>query len=183
MSDRGCWFTTYTGLAFYPLDPDPCAVSIEDIAHHLALQCRFTGAVRSFYSVAEHSYRLSMIVPAEDALWGLLHDAAEAYLVDVPRPLKRHSELGEPYKAIERQVMHAICLRFGLPLEEPASVKAADLQMLVTEKRDLLARCEREWTDPAPGTVSELPERIEPWEWGMAEFLFLERFRELRGSR
>src|ERR1019366_9954250 len=79
---------TYSGVRFKPLDPDP-AVGISDIAHALANQCRFGGHSSAFYSVAQHSVRVSEICAAEDALWGLLHDASEAYLVDVPAPLKQ----------------------------------------------------------------------------------------------
>ena len=82
------WVQTVTGKAFYPLKPDPSLISIEDIAWALSMQCRFAGHVLHFYSVAEHCVYISNSVPMEDALWGLLHDATEAYLTDVPRPLK-----------------------------------------------------------------------------------------------
>jgi hypothetical protein len=74
--------------------------------------------------VAEHSVRVAQILPAEEALWGLLHDAAEAYLVDLARPLKQLSGFS-PYRETEAKVMAAICEHFGIPLEQPASVSRA----------------------------------------------------------
>src|ERR1017187_10636100 len=76
--------TTFSGIHFWPLLPNPADIRIEDIAHALSNQCRFAGHAREFYSVAEHSVRVSQLCPPEDALWGLLHDASEAYLTDVP---------------------------------------------------------------------------------------------------
>ncbi len=175
-TDR-CWLQTYTGRAFYPLDPDPDSIVIEDIAHALSLQCRFTGHVRTFYSVGEHSVRLSLIVPMADRLWGLMHDASEAYMVDLARPIKRHSELGTIYKQIEAGLMRAICQRFGLPPQEPASIEQADRTMLVTEKRDLLGPEPRPWTHQD----EPLADQIHPWTSAAAESCFLDRFIRLGG--
>lgn len=78
------WILTSTGRQFWPLQPRADEICIEDIAHHLSMQCRFTGATRFHYSVAQHSVLVSQLAPdGENPLWGLLHDAAEAYLVDV----------------------------------------------------------------------------------------------------
>jgi uncharacterized protein len=102
MSTRtGDWIQTYTGKQFWPLSPLPEDIVIEDIAHALSMQCRFGGHVRTFYSVAQHSVHVSLLVEPQYALWGLLHDAAEAYLVDLPRPIKKFSEMGLLYQEIE----------------------------------------------------------------------------------
>lgn len=106
---RGDWIQTYSGRAFYPLAPYPQDVCIEDIAHALSQLCRFGGHCRRFYSVAEHSVLLSRVVVPEFQLWALLHDASEAYLVDVPRPIKKQLPA---YVEAERRVMAAICARF-----------------------------------------------------------------------
>src|SRR5271165_7548492 len=87
---KGDWIQTYTGRVMYPLDPRPEEINIIDIAHALSNLCRFTGHVRTFYSVAEHSVRVSQHCDPKDALWGLLHDASEAYLADMSRPMKRY---------------------------------------------------------------------------------------------
>jgi len=144
----GNWFQTYTGVMFWPLDPRPEEIELEDIAHSLSMQCRFNGHMKSFYSVAQHSVEVSRIVPAEHALWGLLHDAAEAYIGDMVRPLKLHMPT---FRAIEDQIMIAICDRFGLPRAEPPEVKIADNVLLMTERRDFLG------TPPAPWTPRAEP--------------------------
>jgi len=135
---EGDWIQVYSGGRFWPLDPRPEEIHIEDIAHALSMQCRFGGHCEEFYSVAQHCVEVSFRVPLEDAAWGLLHDAAEAYLVDLPRPVKYWSIIGRAYREAERRLMTAICERFGLPSREPDSVRMADEIMLMTEKRDLM---------------------------------------------
>src|SRR5712664_1181267 len=95
MSDRGPWIETFTGHAFYLLDPRPEDILIEDIAHALSQACRFTCHTRRFYSVAEHSYHIAVLCEKEYKLGGLLDDAEETYLGDMNRPLKHHASLGE----------------------------------------------------------------------------------------
>lgn len=152
----GDWMLTYTGRQFWVEDPRPEDVDITDIAHALSMQCRFNGHCRTFYSVAQHSCIVASILPDELKLWGLLHDAAEAYVGDMVRPLKR----GMPaFGEAEAKVMAAICERFGLDQEEPAEVKAADNVVLMTEKRDLLAASSEKWFE----TAEPMPERIIPW--------------------
>jgi uncharacterized protein len=172
------WLQTYSGIAFHLLSPRPEDIRIVDIAHSLSLQCRFAGHCREFYSVAEHSVRVSRAVPAEHALWGLLHDAAEAYLVDLPRPLKRFCEMGRLYSEIEDALMGHVCERFGLSVAAPPSVKHFDTVLLMTEKRDLMNAEPKPWEDTAEPLVS----RIVPWSSAVAEQAFLERYAELGGS-
>src|SRR5687767_12883862 len=73
---------TYSGRTVEPYDPDPAAICVLDIAHHLSMLCRFTGAVRQFYSIAQHSVLVSALCDPEDALAGLLHDAEEYVFAD-----------------------------------------------------------------------------------------------------
>jgi hypothetical protein len=154
------------------MDPRPEDVSIEDIAHHLSLLCRFGGACRRFYCVAQHSVLVSRACDPADALWGLLHDASEAYLVDVPRPIKIHLAL---YRDIEALVQRVICERFGLPIEEPQSVTLADNVLLATEARDLMSRPSVSW-----GQMAEpLKETVHPYPSIYARDEFLLRFDEL----
>jgi hypothetical protein len=166
------WIQTYSGRHFDPTHPDTEQLCIEDIAHALSLLCRFNGHSREFYSVAEHSVRVSYIVPAEHALWGLLHDAGEAYLSDVPRPVK---EWLPQFNEVEDRLLQVIVEHFGLSWPMPASVKVADDTMLVTEFRDLMATIPDGWEErhpPHPDPVVPVP----PHE---AKALFLARFREL----
>ena len=88
MNQKDCWMTTYTGKKFYPLNPNPEDIDILDIAHHLSLICRFTGACRIHYSVAEHSVRVMSLVPKDQKLGALLHDSPETYMADLSRGLK-----------------------------------------------------------------------------------------------
>ena len=169
------WIQTYGGRKFHPLDPRPGDVRITDVAHALSNLCRFTGHSRYFYSVAEHSVRASWHVPAEDAMWALLHDASEAYVNDLARPVKRSPGLAF-YREAERRLQGVICVAFGLPLEEPMSVRIADLRMLMTERRDLMATPPEPWAE----TDEPYPERIgRPWQPHAARAEFRARFDEL----
>lgn len=179
----GDWMQTYTGKRFYPFDPRACEIDIVDIGHALANLCRFGGHCREFYSVAEHSVRVSRECAPEDALWGLLHDASEAYLCDLPRPIKRSAEL-RGYSLVEKDVQRAVHIRFGLLREPvawemfPSSVYRADEVLLATEARDLMGNhCLERWSSLEG--IEPLPERIEPWPWREARDRFLQRFYEL----
>src|ERR1035437_1784040 len=108
---RGDWMQVYSGARFYPLDPRPDEIDAADIAHALSLLCRYGGHVDRFYSVAEHCVLMSRAVAPENALAALLHDATEAYVVDVPRPLKRCLR---DYAPIEAAVWRAIASRFSV---------------------------------------------------------------------
>jgi len=101
---------TYTGRYVNLLDPDPSTINIIDIAHALSNQCRFAGHIPSFYSVAEHSIAVSNLVDDTHALAALMHDAAEAYLLDIPRPLKA---LLPQYETIETKFLSVIAAVFG----------------------------------------------------------------------
>ena len=127
------YIQTFTGKHFYPFDPNPDDICIEDVAHALAHQCRFTGHCKSFYSVAQHSIIVSNLVSGkEDRRWGLLHDASEAYLTDVARPVK-HSPAFAEYRKAEALVMKAVCKKFGLEGMMPSTVHAADNIALASE--------------------------------------------------
>lgn len=143
---------TIDGHYFNFLNPDPKTITIENIAHALSNTCRFHGHCKKFYSVAQHSVHVSHLVPSEDALIGLLHDAAEAYLGDIATPLKI---LLPEYKKIEKRIEKIILKHFGLSKTLPASVKHADLIMLATEKRDIMP-------NDNDGTLWSIINEIEP---------------------
>lgn len=169
------WIQTYVGKQFWPLEPRPEDLDIRDIAHSLSLQCRFNGHCRVFYSVAEHSVRVAEQLPAELALWGLLHDAAEAYLGDLTRPLKRQAA-AQWFNDAEDQLLQVIANSFGLVWPMPAAVRVADDVLLVTEARDLMVEPPADWQMEA----EPLPSPIEPLAPTAAEALFLERYEALR---
>jgi uncharacterized protein len=128
LKDR--YLSTFTGKKFFPFDPHPDQICIEDIAHGLSLICRFSGQCPFFFSVAEHSIYVAISLPEDLKLEGLLHDASEAFLADVPRPLK----VGLPgYKAVELAVESVIAQKFGLTFPMPSEVKAADEHLLKNE--------------------------------------------------
>jgi hypothetical protein len=171
---------TYTGAHFHLAAPRVEDVFILDIAHALSLINRFTGHSTVAYSVAQHSCLVSQNVPTEDALWGLLHDAAEAYTGDIGRPLKETMRTmgGIALDHIERDIMLCICKKFDLPLIQPPSVKKADLILLSTERRDLMGDPQDWIHTPAHGYPC-LEAHIEPWSADLAETRFLRRFKEL----
>ena len=170
------WILTHTGRRFFPLAPRVEDIDPRDFAHALSLLCRFNGHCRVFYSVAEHSVRVSRALSPDLALWGLLHDAGEAYLADVPRPLKRNL-VG--YREAEERVLRAVATRFGLPWPLPAEVAAADDRLLATEARDLMAPM----PPGAPPFAEPFPDTIVPWSPGDAERKFLDIYQRLRVTK
>ena len=171
------WIQTFTGRAFWPLDPDPSKVDIFDIAQSLACNNRFNGHTIVPYSVAQHSVIVSQICDPADALYGLLHDASEAYIHDIVRPIKLSVQVdGRPYAEAEDRVMRAILNHYGLDLPLPESVIHADNVALVMEKRDLMAPCEREWHRY---DITPLAWRVVAVDWKTARSMFMDRFEEL----
>jgi uncharacterized protein len=133
----GDWIGTHSGGKFWPLDPDPNDVNIGDIAHALSQQCRYTGHTHRPYSVAEHSLLVSAHCPSGYELEGLLHDAAEAYLADVARPVKhRIAGLVE----VEDRIHQAVCTKYNLPFPISPQVKDIDNRILSDEREALFPR-------------------------------------------
>jgi hypothetical protein len=165
------WIQTFTGKKFDPVEAGVELIDIRDIAHSLSMQCRFNGHCRSFYSVAEHCVRVSKILTGTNALWGLLHDAAEAYVSDLPRPVKARLP---QFVEIEDRLLQKIIGHFHLPWPMPAEVCAADDQLLATEARDLMNDQLAPWTSQTP-----LAETIHPMTPHQAKQAFLDRFHSL----
>lgn len=173
----GSWIITASGRRFDFARPDASMVDLGDIAHALSNLCRFGGHVRQFYSVAQHSVvvldaakslesRRSVELGASAVQQLLLHDATEAYMQDLVRPLKT---LLPDYARMETRVWRVIAERFGLPVELHEIVQEADRVALETERRDLL-------TEPSGGWRSEyetLPDTIVPWSPDEARTRFL----------
>jgi hypothetical protein len=136
MSRLGDWMVTASGGQYWPLDPRPAEVSIIDIGAALSMLCRFGGHTNRFYSVAEHSVLVSRVVPPRLARQALMHDAAEAYCVDVPRPLKQG--LGAAYAEIERRNWHVIADKYLIHREIHPDVHRADNAVLMAERYALL---------------------------------------------
>lgn len=174
---RGPAMTTFSGTSFYLEDPLPDEVNIIDIAHALGHQGRYTGHCL-FYSVAEHSVLVSHMVPEKDQLAGLFHDATEAYVADLSRPVKRALGKDNTYFGIESDVWSVIAVKFGLKYELPESVKIADLAICGLEREVLHPRAP-EWDIPYPIprhlTIQAYPPTSAPQR-------FLRRYTELTGE-
>ncbi|MEM0949571.1 MAG: phosphohydrolase [Pseudomonadota bacterium] len=165
------WMQLRSGSPFWPTEPRVQDIRIEDIAHSLSQLCRYGGHTSEFYSVAQHSVLVARCVPVEHRLWALLHDAPEAYVVDVPRPLK-HQLQG--YKEIENRVMVAVCERFGLPPEMPPIVKRIDDRITADEALRLMQPLLPGWQLPEPLNIE-----VTPWSCSEAKERFLNMFEAL----
>ncbi|MBF0380138.1 MAG: phosphohydrolase [Magnetococcales bacterium] len=176
MADKtrnGSWIQTYSGLQFWPMDARKHEVNIEDIAHALSMLCRFNGHLERFYSVAEHSVYVSQIVSPENQLWGLIHDSAEAYLADIPSPVKKHLA---QFKSIEKNLLKVICSHFNIDSKMPEEIKLADMVLLSTEKKVLMKPEPASWGDMPQPTDKIVIAGLAPHE---AKDLFLKRYQEI----
>ena len=173
--DDATWIQTFTGRQVWPLNPKVEDIDIVDIAHALSSICRFTGHCRNFYSVAEHSVFASWYCP-DEPLWALLHDASEAYIADVAKPIK--SFIGD-YKEIEERLEKVIAEKFGLSWPMPPCVKEIDRVMLATERVDLMPTT-RPWNSVED--VSPLPLSLYCWSPAKARAEFMRRFNALTQS-
>jgi hypothetical protein len=163
----------HSGCIFDLANPEASEIAVEDIAHGLAHTCRFAGQCDAFYSVAEHSVLVSQIVP-QAGLAALFHDAAEAFIGDMSRPLK---QLLPEYTKIEKQIERAIFHRFGIDWPAPADVKTADYRVMAAEQVRLMPAGTNEWLHAA----SILPAKVEIrcLDPNAAKTFFLDRYAEL----
>lgn len=198
MLDPKHWIQTYTGLKFFPTDPDANAFDVRDIARALSMQCRYVGHVDRFYSVAEHSVRISREAEKRMMLehghaegsetvrrvaqWGLIHDASEAYLGDVSRPLKVQ-ECMRGYREAEARLMEALRRWLDLPQGEPQIIRALDTEILGTEARQLKDPVHEDWGQTCPGGVlpAALPGMELGWVQATAEMIYLKRWVKVFG--
>jgi uncharacterized protein len=167
---------TYSGVYFDAFNPNPDLIKIEDIAHALSCQPRYAGHLPKFYSVAQHSLYVMRVLPKHLKLVGLLHDASEAYLCDIPSPFKSRIP---GYKAAENHLLATVLKKYGLfdtYLKHQDEIKAADIRALKIEWDVLMQG--RANHDPlfAPAQSWYVhPERIEA--------IFLRNFNKLHGTK
>lgn len=173
------WIETHSGKQFWYTTEDLEGICIEDIAHALAHNCRYTGQCEYFYSVGEHSLNVAELLPGNLKLWGLLHDASEAYLSDIASPAK---QLLPDYKRLEHGIMCRIALKFGLPegFWDSPEVKAADWAQLKTESRALLPSQGKDWYFPPVVGEGLYPSGLKP---DTVRELFLAKFREYEADQ
>lgn len=173
---KDAWLFTHKGKRFFPLEPTQDMIDIEDIAHALAREGRFGNHTAKLYTVAQHAVIMSYLVSPENQLWALHHDDSEAYLCDIPRPLKM-LPIFETYASIEDRLMRVICDKFNLPHEMPEEVANMDRALCSAEAKCLFANAiPPEWKVTVP-PVDIVIKRC--WSPEEAEVLFLERHREL----
>jgi hypothetical protein len=198
------WISAYpSGSKVHPLAPDAREFRIRDIAHHLSMQCRYAGGVRRFYSVAEHSVHVANGVarrlralghgisrsllcgqhgwPCYYVQWGLIHDASEAYLNDITKPVKHQNDLAG-YRSAEKRLQACIAVWLGLGGEEPDIVKQVDTDILGTEARQLKSPVDPDWGNWFPD--GKLPAafpgvRVGLWSPARARREFLRLFDRL----
>jgi 5'-deoxynucleotidase YfbR-like HD superfamily hydrolase len=190
---KGDWFVTYTGRRFYPLDPRVEDIDLADIAHALALQTRWNGHCKRFYSIASHSlacaavaHRLYGVISRSEThrhifRWALMHDAAEAYTGDIIRPIKHSLWMVRPgedlrtapsFKQVEAELLMLIAKRFKLPWPMHDEVKNIDNRMLVTEAKALTNYWGEKYKGGQEHWVYEKPwNAIEPYEEDALLFL------------
>lgn len=176
---KGTWMQTATGKQFWPLDPRPEEVDIVDIAFGLSKICRYGGHTTRFYSVAEHSVLVAQALPKNLQMYGLLHDASEAYLGDVIRPLKRFIP---GYREIEEAVMVAICAHFGLTYPMPAAIKEIDCAILLDEYAQVMKPPPGDWKEGNEVGMEPLGVALQCWKPERAAEKFLEEFVHLGGT-
>lgn len=128
----------------------PLPIFLDDISHALSNLGRYCGHSRRFYSVGEHSVLVSEWIEQlggglMEQKWGLLHDATEAYLQDIPSPLKHAPQMAW-YREMEERLKNRIMFEFQLPQDEPLIVKQSDMDVLEAERRVLLGESLRPWT-------------------------------------
>ncbi len=172
---------TYSGKCVDLLDPRFHQIDLKDIAHHLALTNRFNGATQLPYTVAQHSCFVATLLEAHKSprlcLYGLLHDAHEAYVGDLIRPAQA-AAFGDAatWRDLCSGLDAAILVRFKLPQPtgfERKLVADADEVALATEWRDLMQG--GVWN----GIAAPDPAPIKPMLWHNAEDKFLGTFARL----
>lgn len=167
----------HSGAYFDFLAPEQSAFTIDDIAHALSMICRFAGHCGRFYSVAQHSVHCCDLAPPEHAYAALMHDAPEAFVGDVAKPLK---VMLPDYKIIEDRVEAAVFERFGVPSPLPSCVKEIDIVMLATEQVQLMANRD-DWNYTRGRKPADII--IPEWSQSRAKWEFLSRVSRLTGYR
>jgi 5'-deoxynucleotidase YfbR-like HD superfamily hydrolase len=165
------YIITHSKIRFDYLNPKPEDILLEDIAHALSQICRFTGHTSLPYFVAHHSVLVSRFVSPENALWGLLHDAPEAYLNDLSSPLK--TIINGDYHKLEDSIMSVIANKFGLKGEMPDEVKIVDKMVGINELWSFID------PDYKEEGIVKLWDKLEAWPYRWAKGKFMQRFEEL----
>lgn len=171
------YIQTFSGGKINPISPVPEDVNLDDIAAALSKMCRYAGHCSRFYSVAEHCVHIANLAPDELRLTALMHDASEAYLVDIPRPVKPFLP---GYYELEDRLMRVIAYRLGFHWPLPAEVKYLDNSILSDEREQNMAPMENDeiWGDMLPA----LGVKLQFWTPAQAELEFHQAFHRYGGK-
>lgn len=177
MNKEDSWIRTYSGGKVYFFEPEKSDIDLIDIYHSLSLLCRFNGACKVPYNVADHSILVADNVYKETcdkslALQGLCHDFSEAFISDIPSPFKKQFE---GFKEVEIRMEEWLSKRFGFQFPFDPIIKHHDLRALSTEMRDLMLIVDNQHL-PEP-----YPEKIIPLDWQQSKIFFAQRFQFYRG--
>lgn len=172
---NGKFIQVYSGGRFWPLDPRPEEITLDDIAHALSHQCRFSGHTEFHYSVAQHSVLVSDY--CDEPLAGLMHDSSEAFLVDIPRPIKPAIP---QYLEIEAKIMAIIGKKFGFLVPVSDNVIAIDNAMLWLEKNQVM-KPGLNWYQDKDANIPEEMKNLKLLEWSprYAKEAFIYRFHQI----
>ena len=184
LSMRTDWFKTATGNIVFITDPKISTVTVEDIARSLSRQCRYAGHLKDdveTYVVAQHSIMVSWLVEQTHprlSYQALMHDAVEAYIQDLIRPLK----LNMPgYMPLEDEWTRYVCSQFHIPCEHNSVIKQADRAIQFAERRDLTIGGIEPTNDPKAYELADMwPATIRPWSPSCSRSVFLETYHRLR---
>lgn len=160
---------TFSGGRFWPLDPRPEDINIYDVAHSLAMSCRFNGHCIRFYSIAEHSCHIYDKTSKENKRWAILHDAPESFMGDMVNPLKKFMP---NFRTAEDRIMDLICERWGMPKEMPEEVHRLDRAIVRDEIVNM--KTHGDWNIPPEGIGAD----IQCWSPERAEEEFLSRCKK-----
>lgn len=181
LGSKRIMMTTFTGRRVDPYHMTASDIYVEDIAHALSLLCRFGGHSRVFYSVAQHSVRVARSLPKEMMLEGLLHDATEAYIQDMVRPVKHRMP---QYKALEKLLWRSIAFKYDFnPEGHPFEVGQIDNCALKSELRQFVNGCADELSLPFWNAYDELPPVDSAWSPGEAEGMFMMTYADALAER
>lgn len=170
-----CRIPMISGRLVNPFDLRDEDIEIRDIAHALSNICRFNGSTLLHYSVAQHCVLASRLAASGQELAALLHDASEAYLTDLPSPVKYLPQM-EWYRTAEAAAQAKIYARFGIDEVDVEAIALADKRALATEARDMLVN---DRVLELSAHVEADKKKITAWFPPVAKTMFLRRYSEL----
>ena len=180
---KGGSICTSTGIIFYPLDPRVEEICLEDVAHALSHKARFTGHTKKLYSTGEHSVRVSWLLKDQgrslmDQFVGLHHDDSDAYLPDVPTPLKVLPEF-DWFRELEHKIQNLCYEKFGCVVTDYKPIKSADISLFLTERRDLMPTIAGGFSKRYVEEAIPYPYTITPWNPVDVKSMYLRTHMEL----